>query len=192
METPGQIKRQGYISAIQTPPLTLDQAKQLVDASGLPPNMEEVKSSLAQAIVDRSTLNRKRRPFAYLLKLSQNVCSKEVLKGNIDRINERINELISEGESEDTIDVVRNSFAQMAAVVLEEGFDEASHEHFIFDATGNIVGITESSKTRYPNCLKLIETKWRSTGTHDGGKKKRRQTKKKNLKKRKTSRRIRN
>lgn len=193
METPGQLKRQGYISAIQPPPLTLDQARQLVDASGIPEATEEIKTRLAEEIVNRSISNKNRRPFPYLLKLAQNVCSKEVLKGSIDRINESIAQMIEDEEPEEDIDRVRSSFAMMAALILEEGFDEASREHFIFDDNGNIIGITKSNKARYPNCLKSLEAKWRP-GAPDvgyGGKKKRRQTKKKNLKKRKTSRRVR-
>ncbi len=73
LKTPGQLIRQGYISAIRPPqPLTAEEAKQLVEASNISPDFAGAKEDIAETIVQVSQTDdpRKRRPFDALLDLA--------------------------------------------------------------------------------------------------------------------------
>jgi hypothetical protein len=174
------------------PPLTEDQASRLVKASNISPDFADAKGDIARAIVQVSKTDdpRKRRPFDDLLELAGNVCNKEYVQENLERVRNRLAE-IKGTEEEPLGKAVRGTAIQGIALQLTAGFDEANKTHFTYDEFGNITGMAGDHPKRAPNCDAFLRgKKWRP-GAPDvgyGGKKKRRQTKKKNLKKRKTSR----
>lgn len=169
------------------PSMDIEQARLLVEEAGIPSDFETIKERLTREIVNQHINIRpnRRRPFEKLLQLAKHVCSKEIIEQNIIRIRDSQKRVISEGSPELAPFLINEAIIPFA-MILAEGYDEASHEHFTLDSKGDVYSVNDNNKARYPKCNAFLESKKIARQAAHAGK--RRQTKKRNLKKRKTSR----
>lgn len=146
-------------------PLTTAQAEQLVKNS-FPGERYKIvapyKTKLIQYMIERSvnTPSNKRRSFETLDKLSKNVCSYEVLSGNITRLETTIKMLKQSLNKEDVPEAV--SAAEIGAIKgiafhIVDGYDFVDESHFIFDKDGNPIDVNSTNRSRKPLCVQSIQ-----------------------------------
>ena len=179
----------------ETQSLTLDQAKQIVDVSGIPSEFDYLKPTITEEIVRITTMEipKKRQTFNELLRQAKSVCSKEAVEDNFKSMSELLNNHRENGIDEAVIKQLSIGLAYGIAILLAYGFEDVDKQHFTYDKNGNITGVNERNKTRKPRCnadLQSKSTKWRPNPFTDGGHKTRHRKQGKK-KQRKTLRRTR-
>ncbi len=146
-------------------PLTTAQAEQLIKNS-FPGERYKIvspyKTRLIQYMIERSvnTPSNKRRSFETLDRLSKNVCSYEVLSGNVTRMENTVKTLKQSLQKEDVAEAV--SAAEMGVIQgiafhIVDGFDVVDEDHFIFDKAGNPIDVNPTNRLRKPLCVQSIQ-----------------------------------
>lgn len=143
-------------SPVPIPILTMKEAIQLISIAGFPTNYFVSQTILATEMIERSRITDEylRRPFPTLISLAKNVCQQETLEGNIKNNLERYTSLKAQGEladKKDEQDFIVNT-AKLLAIYLVDGFDLVDASHFEYDASGKIIGVNQTNKSRKPKC----------------------------------------
>jgi hypothetical protein len=146
-------------------PLTTAQAAVLVKNS-FPGERYKIvapyKTKLIQHIIEHSvnTPANKRRSFETLDRLSKNICSYEVLSGNITRMEDTLKTVKQELPKEqipEAISVTETGVLKGIAFHIVDGYDFVDESHFIFDKDGNPIDVNPTNRDRKPLCLQKIQ-----------------------------------
>jgi hypothetical protein len=147
------------------PPLTKSQAEQLVKNSFpgeryriVQPYVDDLVKYMIQHSVD--TPANERRSFDTLERLSKNVCNYEILSGNIARMEKTIIEMHKSLSVKDIPNATRDleeGVLPGIAFQIVDGYDVVDQTHFVFDADGNPIDVTETNRLRKPLCYKKVK-----------------------------------
>ena len=148
------------------PDLTLEQANQIMNVSGLAPEYEEYKPRIAQYIVEvyKTLPTAERLPIQALIESAKHPCSQELTGSGGADLQQRVKEMKADGQSQEIIDSLVMGRIYGMAMVLASGYQEQFREHWVLDANGNIIGLKPPHNVRQPKCAAYVKShteKWR-------------------------------
>ena len=170
------------------PPLTREQAQEIVDASGIPSDSLQYKPFLIGSMVDISKNESadKRRYVSQLVNLAKNPCSKESVTGTLNNLKKSLEAKKTEDPDITDLDLaaITNSVLYSLALLLAVGFDEVDKANLVFDGNGNLIDVRDAVRSRMPICDAYLNTKkWRVNPDVDYAGKRRKTLKKRKSKK---------